>query len=137
MTKTANIMKSYFFILTIFSLCFPDSIALSTKIALQPSSSVAWISRSRFSICYYNGKSFNKETMPQSFISLGKNSNVALRLSNVDNDENDDDALTSASSSTNGFDGEGFAGYLAPYVLALIGSILVTGAFLKFVLMNY
>ena len=35
------------------------------------------------------------------------------------------------------FDGKGFAGYLAPYAVALIGSIAVTGAFVKFVLLDY
>lgn len=35
------------------------------------------------------------------------------------------------------FDGEGFAGYLAPYALALVASIAVTAAFVKFVLLDY
>jgi len=35
------------------------------------------------------------------------------------------------------FDGKGFAGYLAPYAAALILSIGVTGAFVKFVLLDY
>ena len=35
------------------------------------------------------------------------------------------------------FDGKGFAGYLAPYAVALIGSIAVTAAFVKFVLLDY
>jgi hypothetical protein len=35
------------------------------------------------------------------------------------------------------FDGAGFANYLAPYALALVGSIAVTAAFLKFVLLDY
>lgn len=38
---------------------------------------------------------------------------------------------------TKGFDGEGFAGYLAPYALALLASIGVTWAFVKFVLLDY
>lgn len=37
---------------------------------------------------------------------------------------------------TNRFDGEGFAGYLAPYALALLASIAVTGAVFKFVLLD-
>lgn len=36
-----------------------------------------------------------------------------------------------------GFDAAGFAGYLAPYVLTLLLSIAVTGAFFKFVMMDY
>lgn len=35
------------------------------------------------------------------------------------------------------FDGKGFAGYLAPYAVALLGSIAVTAAFVKFVLLDY
>ena len=35
------------------------------------------------------------------------------------------------------FDGKGFAGYLLPYALALIGSIVATGAVFKFVLLDY
>ena len=35
------------------------------------------------------------------------------------------------------FDGGGFANYLGPYAIAFVGSIAVTAAFFKFVLMNY
>lgn len=35
------------------------------------------------------------------------------------------------------FDGEGFAGYLAPYAIAVFASVAVTAAFVKFVLMDY
>ena len=35
------------------------------------------------------------------------------------------------------FDAQGFGGYLAPYAAALIASVLVTGAFIKFVLLDY
>mmetsp|Transcript_38147 Transcript_38147/g.46536 ORF Transcript_38147/g.46536 Transcript_38147/m.46536 type:complete len:148 (+) Transcript_38147:73-516(+) len=35
------------------------------------------------------------------------------------------------------FDGKGFAGYLAPYILALFASIAATAGFVKFVLMDY
>ena len=35
------------------------------------------------------------------------------------------------------FDGEGFAKYLLPYAVALIGSILATAAMFKFVLLDY
>jgi hypothetical protein len=54
--------------------------------------------------------------------------------------ENDDDAKVEndASVSPKGdFDGAGFVNYLAPYALALLGSIAVTAAFLKFVLLDY
>jgi len=36
-----------------------------------------------------------------------------------------------------GFDSEGFAGYLAPYALALLASIVITAGFFKFVLLDY
>jgi hypothetical protein len=39
--------------------------------------------------------------------------------------------------SDNNFDAAGFGGYLAPYALALIASVAVTGAFVKFVLLDY
>lgn len=48
-----------------------------------------------------------------------------------------DDKLLVESGDEGGFDGEGFAGYLAPYALAVVASILVTGAFLKFIMMDY
>ena len=35
------------------------------------------------------------------------------------------------------FDGKGFAGYLGPYAVAFVGSIVVTLSFVKFVLMDY
>lgn len=35
------------------------------------------------------------------------------------------------------FDGKGFANYLAPYAAAVVASIAVTAAFVKFVLMDY
>lgn len=35
------------------------------------------------------------------------------------------------------FDGEGFANYLLPYALALVGSLVATAAIFKFVLLDY
>ena len=64
-------------------------------------------------------------------------SRVTLAQSGDDNqdesslsDDNQDDMASS-------FDGQGFASYLAPYALAAIASIGVTGIFVKFVLMDY
>lgn len=54
----------------------------------------------------------------------------------VDDDNNsniDEDAIREKDK----FDGKGFAGYLAPYAVALLGSIAVTAAFVKFVLLDY
>mmetsp|Transcript_22877 Transcript_22877/g.33774 ORF Transcript_22877/g.33774 Transcript_22877/m.33774 type:complete len:108 (+) Transcript_22877:69-392(+) len=38
---------------------------------------------------------------------------------------------------SSGFDGQGFAGYLAPYALALLGSVLVTAIVFKFFFLDY
>lgn len=40
-------------------------------------------------------------------------------------------------SSSDGFDSEGFVSYLAPYVATLVVSLVVTAAFVKFVLLDY
>jgi len=57
---------------------------------------------------------------------------------------NDDDNLptgttdgTDPATATDNFDGEGFAKYLLPYAVALIGSVLATAAMFKFVLLDY
>ena len=55
---------------------------------------------------------------------------MKVRL-NAANDDNNKEA------DVDNFDGKGFAGYLAPYAVALIGSIAVTAAFVKFVLLDY
>jgi hypothetical protein len=82
---------------------------------------------------------------------VSRSSNVAGRSStkrptllNVAPDDDDDiDAPLEQGQKPNelgeqgGLDAEGFAGYLAPYALAAIASIGVTGAFVKFVLMEY
>ena len=52
-----------------------------------------------------------------------------MRLRGKDTDEDDNLAEN--------FDAAGFGGYLAPYALALVASVLVTGAFFKFVLLDY
>mmetsp|Transcript_1796 Transcript_1796/g.2472 ORF Transcript_1796/g.2472 Transcript_1796/m.2472 type:complete len:105 (+) Transcript_1796:91-405(+) len=49
-------------------------------------------------------------------------------------DENEDSPSDISSS---GFDGQGFAGYLAPYAIALIGSVLVTALAFKFFFLDY
>ena len=47
------------------------------------------------------------------------------------------DSETIATTAKDNFDGEGFANYLLPYVLALVGSVLATAAMFKFVLLDY
>ena len=59
-----------------------------------------------------------------------KTQQMKVRL-NAANDDNNKEA------DVDNFDGKGFAGYLAPYAVALIGSIAVTAAFFKFVLLDY
>mmetsp|Transcript_23130 Transcript_23130/g.37520 ORF Transcript_23130/g.37520 Transcript_23130/m.37520 type:complete len:117 (-) Transcript_23130:86-436(-) len=51
--------------------------------------------------------------------------------------EDNNNQLVENNNSEDNFDGKGFAGYLAPYAVALLGSIAVTAAFVKFVLMDY
>ena len=53
------------------------------------------------------------------------------------NNDDDGDKMMQESSSSSSFDGRGFANYLAPYALALVGSIAVTALFVKFVLLDY
>lgn len=59
------------------------------------------------------------------------------------NSDNTEIATTTGSTDQNdttavdNFDGKGFAEYLLPYALALIGSIVATGAMFKFVLLDY
>lgn len=55
---------------------------------------------------------------------------VQYAKSNEDSDANNEDAVDN-------FDGKGFAGYLAPYAFALLVSVGVTAAFIKFVLLDY
>jgi hypothetical protein len=52
---------------------------------------------------------------------------------------NDDDDLkgVSPAAETDNFDAAGFGNYLAPYLIAFLASIGITGAFVKFVLMDY
>jgi hypothetical protein len=48
-----------------------------------------------------------------------------------------EDVPKKTSEGSGGLDAKGFAGYLAPYALALLLSIAVTGAFVKYVLLDY
>ena len=60
---------------------------------------------------------------------------TAVFLSKKGSEEDADNAAVSPDSDN--FDGKGFAGYLAPYALAVLASIAVTAAFVKFVLLDY
>jgi hypothetical protein len=64
---------------------------------------------------------------------------VTALFMETNDDEKDEKSVSSSSAELedSSFDGEGFANYLAPYALAAVGSILVTGAFVKFVLLDY
>jgi hypothetical protein len=66
--------------------------------------------------------------------------NHALWLSGEDIDDNQVEILAADDDSSvekAGFDGEGFANYLGPYVLAFVAAIALTAGFVKFVLMDY
>jgi hypothetical protein len=65
--------------------------------------------------------------------------NHVLWLSDEDIDDDQIEILAAEDDSVEkaGFDGEGFANYLGPYVLAFVAAIALTAAFVKFVLMDY
>jgi hypothetical protein len=51
--------------------------------------------------------------------------------------DNDDRKGVSPAAATDNFNAAGLGNYLAPYFLAFLASIGITGAFVKFVLMDY
>ena len=71
--------------------------------------------------------------------SLAKHSSAFFPLySNTDENKSVEvEDLEGSDVEKSNFDGEGFAGYLAPYAFAVVASIVVTVAFLKFVLLDY
>jgi hypothetical protein len=58
---------------------------------------------------------------------------LETKLLATGDDSNEDDNLLT----DDNFDAAGFAKYLAPYALAVVAALLVTGVFVKFVLMDY
>ena len=72
---------------------------------------------------------------------LASDSNTPLfAKSPMDTEDNDDDGIVEMESNSipsNNMDINGFLGYLTPYILTLFLSLIVTGAFIKFVLMDY
>eukprot|EP00591_Stephanopyxis_turris_P017542 CAMPEP_0195541670 /NCGR_PEP_ID=MMETSP0794_2-20130614/51207_1 /TAXON_ID=515487 /ORGANISM="Stephanopyxis turris, Strain CCMP 815" /LENGTH=143 /DNA_ID=CAMNT_0040675773 /DNA_START=168 /DNA_END=599 /DNA_ORIENTATION=- len=72
----------------------------------------------------FKNKQYERQRTPRSII------NSALYLSN-DDDSDDSNELS------DNFDAKGLANYLAPYAATLLLSIFVTGAFFRFVLMDY
>eukprot|EP00536_Pseudo-nitzschia_multiseries_P004574 jgi/Psemu1/10255/gm1.10255_g len=79
---------------------------------------------------------------------------IAMRASSGDNNDGDTNTNTNTNTNTDlapfgdssnsnddvvqdNFDGEGFAKYLLPYAVALIGSVVATAALFKFVLLDY
>eukprot|EP00977_Amphora_coffeiformis_P016698 scaffold5237_cov179-Amphora_coffeaeformis.AAC.11 len=54
-----------------------------------------------------------------------------------ESEDSGSDEKSSLDQGTSNFDGEGFVNYLAPYALAVVGSIVVTGLFVKFVMLDY
>lgn len=53
------------------------------------------------------------------------------------NDNEDQNKASSVTEESDNFDAAGFGNYLAPYLLAFVASVGITGAFVKFVLMDY
>ncbi len=53
------------------------------------------------------------------------------------NDNDDQKRVSVAPEDSDNFDAAGFGNYLAPYLLAFVASVGITGAFVKFVLMDY
>jgi hypothetical protein len=51
-------------------------------------------------------------------------------------EESDAPAVSTSNRQADNFNASGFGGYLAPYALAVVASILATGAFFKFVLLD-
>lgn len=62
---------------------------------------------------------------------------IQRRATILHNQQDDDGLQESADEAKGGLDAQGFAGYLAPYALAVIASIGVTVAFVKFVMLDY
>lgn len=60
-----------------------------------------------------------------------------LLLSDQDGDRSNNFVTQQQQDTDDAFDGKGLIGYLAPYALALAGSLLVTALFVKFVLLDY
>ena len=55
-----------------------------------------------------------------------------------ENDDNNNNNNVSATrEQQDSFDAAGFAGYLAPYAAAVLGALVATGLFVKFVLLDY
>jgi len=83
---------------------------------------------------YIHNNNNNTPKLSSSFLELQHKSShypsSATALWSNKNDNDDDDAVDN-------FDGQGFATYLAPYALALLASIGVTFAFVKYVLMDF
>jgi len=89
-----------------------------------------------FAILHQSIKCRNIQTYPIRRITTHNERILSTLFAGVDDDSNSNIDQDLAEAQDN-FDGKGFAGYLAPYALALVGSIAVTAAFVKFVLLDY
>ena len=67
----------------------------------------------------------NNKTDQETFVSETQTTITATNTNTINNEAKDN------------FDGKGFANYLLPYALALIGSVVATAAMFKFVLLDY
>jgi hypothetical protein len=101
-------------------------------VAIISSQGVMAFQGQRLTSNYFVAKKYALKSPPQ------RNDARLFRLHLSENENENDAQENDESVSAKGdFDGKGFANYLAPYALALVGSIAVTVAFFKFVLLDY
>lgn len=96
------------------------------------------------SICGLAGRKVSPVTIPGIYRESYRRRAWIVLGAGSGNDPNDDDTSNDVSISDNSsvpkegnFDGKGFANYLLPYALALVGSLVATAAMFKFVLLDY
>lgn len=104
-------------------------------IRIRPTVSTAWKVKEHDSKKYYYSPE-NRHGIP----AKGKQAKLPMTDLSAAQDSGDQDKempLAQGMTTNDSFDGQGFANYLAPYALAVIASIVVTGLFIKFVLLDY
>ena len=89
-----------------------------------------------FTILHHSIECRNEQTHPIRRKKTHNERILSTLFAGVDDDSNSN-TEEGAIGEKDKFDGKGFAGYLATYAVALLGSIAVTAAFVKFVLLDY
>jgi hypothetical protein len=77
------------------------------------------------------------EAKQQSAEDLGDNNDNYTETASSISTSKSSSADSETTTTEDNFDGEGFANYLLPYAIALIGSVLATAAMFKFVLLDF